>query len=64
MPKVKIDLVSNGNVVSSHTIDTSKVNQSANDELVDRLLIEYANKPKSNIEVRGVWLLESLSATN
>ena len=54
MTKVKIDLVNHGNIVSSHTIDTSKVNQSANDELVDRLLIEYANKPKSNIEVRGV----------
>ena len=55
MPKVKVDLVSNGNVVVSHTIDTSKVDQFANDALVERLLIEYANKPKSNIEVRGVW---------
>ena len=55
MTKVKIDLVNHGNIVSSHTIDTSKVeDQSANDKLVDRLLIEYANKPKSNIEVRVV----------
>ena len=54
MPKVKVDLVSNGNVVVSHTIDTSKVDQFANDALVNRLLIEYANKPKSNIEVRGL----------
>ena len=54
MPKVKVDLVSHGNVVVSHTIDTSKVDQFVNDALVERLLIEYANKPKSNIEVRGV----------
>lgn len=54
MTKVKVELVNNGNIVSSHTIDTSQVNQSANDELVDRLLIEYANKPSGNVEVKGV----------
>jgi hypothetical protein len=50
--KWKVDLFSNGNVVSSHTIDTSNVDTAANDELVDRLLVEYANKPKSNVEVK------------
>ncbi len=52
MSEVKIDLVSHGNVVSSHTIDISNVDTAANDELVDRLLVEYANKPKSNVEVK------------
>jgi hypothetical protein len=37
MPKVKVDLVSHGNVVSSYRIDT---------------YYEYANKPSSNIEVK------------
>jgi hypothetical protein len=52
MPKVKVDLVSHGNVVSSYRIDTSEIDQAANDKLVERLLVEYANKPSSNIEVK------------
>ena len=51
MTKVKIELINNGNVVSSYDIDTSKVDISANDELVDRLLVEYANKPTGNVQV-------------
>jgi hypothetical protein len=49
---IKVHLFSNGNVVSSYTIDTSEINQAANDKLVKRLLVEYANKPSSNIEVK------------
>ena len=33
-------------------IDTSEIDQAANDKLVERLLVEYANKPKSNAEVK------------
>jgi hypothetical protein len=50
--KWKVDLFSNGNVVSSYTIYTSEIDQAANDKLVERLLVEYANKPKSNVEVK------------
>jgi hypothetical protein len=50
--KWKVDLFSNGNVVSSYTIDTSEIDQAANDKLVERLSVEYANKPKSNVEVK------------
>lgn len=34
--KWKVDLFSNGNVVSSYTIDTSEIDQAANDKLVDQ----------------------------
>jgi hypothetical protein len=54
MTKLKINLVSHGNVVSSYDIDPAKIDTSANDELVDKLLVEYANKPSGNVKVEGV----------